>query len=431
VGGAAGTIAKSISAYDMQVSDAIYGDTERYVSRQRLQAMLDLEYELNIERLSESRGDTTSFFAFADTVVARSFKGGNECHGWMGVKFQAHPRDEPSQIVVHVRMLDAEASLQQEALGIIGVNLLYGAFFLHHEPEKLMESLLDKLTTGRIEIDLIDFKGIEFRYVDNRIMAMKLVQLGLSGAAMFDPSGAVIQPSDALYKKAVLVERGSFRPVTHVNLDMHNAALAKFSADPTVAGKPIMSLMEITMRNLLAGGQEVDRRDFLARADLLAACGFHVLISDYFEYYRLAAYLAWRTKERIGIVLGAASLIELFDEKYYTALPGGILESFGRLFKNDLKVFVYPLRQHQTDELTTVDNLEVAPELRKLYGYLADRGSFMQLDNFNPDYLHIFSRDVLKRIGAHDDSWEKMVPTQVVEMIKKRGFFGYSKHRAD
>ncbi len=431
VGGAAGTIAKSISAYDMQVSDAIYGDTERYVSRRRLQAMLDLEFQLNIDRLSESRGDTTSFFAFADTVVARSFKGGNECHGWMGVKFQAHPHDEASQIVVHVRMLDAEASLQQEALGIIGVNLLYGAFFLHHEPEKLMESLLDKLTTGRIEIDLIDFKGIEFRYVDNRIMAMKLVQLGLSGAAMFDPSGAVIQPSDALYKKAVLVERGSFRPVTQVNLDMHNAALAKFSADPAVAGKPILSLMEITMRNLLAGGQEVDRRDFLARADLLAACGFHVLISDYFEYYRLAAYISWRTKERVGIVLGAASLIELFDEKYYTALPGGILESFGRLFKNDLKVFVYPLRQHQTDELTTVDNLEVAPELRKLYGYLADRGSFVQLDNFNPDFLHIFSRDVLKRIAAGDESWGEMVPSQVADIIKKRGFFGYSKHRAD
>jgi hypothetical protein len=260
---------------------------------------------------------------------------------------------------------------------------------------------------------------------------MKLVQLGLSGAAMFGPDGAVIQPADVLHKKAVLVERGSFRPVTHVNLDMLHAALEKFSADPSVAGKTVLPLMEITMRNLLAGGAEVDRRDFLARADLLAACGFHVLISDYFEYYRLAAYLAWRTKERIGIVLGAASLIELFDEKYYTALPGGILESFGRLFKNDLKVFVYPLREQKTNELTTVDNLQVAPELRKLYGYLADRGSFVQLDNFNPEYLHIFSRDVLKRIAAQDESWEQMVPSQVVEIIKKRGFFGYSKNRAD
>jgi len=431
VGGAAGTIAKSISAYDMQVSDAIYGDTERYVSRQRLQSMLDHEFQLNVDRLGDNRGDTTSFFAFADTVVARSYKGGNECHGWMGVKFQAHPRDEASQIVIHIRMLDAEAGLQQEALGIIGVNLLYGAFFLHHEPEKLMESLLDQLTVGRIEIDLIDFMGIEFRYVDNRVMAMKLVQLGLSGAAMFGPNREVLQPSEVLYKKAILVERGSFRPVTHVNLDMMRAAMEKFTALPEVNGKPVLQLMEITMRNLLAGGAEVDRRDFLARADLLASCGFHVLISDYFEYYRLAAYLAWRTKERIGIVMGAASLIELFDEKYYTQLPGGILESFGRLFKNELKVFVYPLRQHETQVLTTVENLEVAPELRKLYGYLAERGSFVQLDNFNPDYLHIFSRDVLKRIAAGDESWEVMVPREVVEIIKKRGFFGYSKQRAE
>ena len=431
VGGAAGTIAKSISAYDMTVSDAIYGDTERYVSRQRLQAMLDHEFQLNLERLNDTRGDNTAFFAFADTVVARSFKGGNECHGWMGIKFQSHPHDEPSQIIVHVRMQDAEASLQQEALGIVGVNLLYGAFFLHHEPEQLVESLLDKLTTGRIEIDLIDFKGIEFRYVDNRLMSLKLVQLGLSGAAMFGPDRAVLQPSEVLYKNAVLVERGSFRPVTHVNVDMLQAALEKFAADPAVAGKPILPLMEITMRNLLAGTTEVDRRDFLARADLLAACGFTVLISDFFEYYRLAAYLAWRTKERVGIVMGAASLIELFDEKYYTQLPGGILESFGRLFKNELKVFVYPLRPHENADLTTVENLQVAPELRKLYGYLTDRRSFVQLDNFKPEYLPIFSRDVLKRIAANDETWETMVPSQVVELIKKRGFFGYSKAKAD
>jgi len=431
VGGAAGTIAKSISAYDMTVSDAIYGETQRYVSRDRLQAMLDHEFQLNIDRLGESRGDSTAFFTFADTVVARSYMGGNECHGWMGVKFQSHPRDEPSQIIVHVRMLDTEAALQQEALGIVGVNLLYGAFFLHHEPEQLVESLLDKLSIGRIEIDMIDFQGIEFRYVDNRLMSLQLVQLGLSGAAMFGPDRAVLQPSEALHKKAVLVERGSFRPVTHVNVDMLQAALEKFTADPAVAGKAVLPLMEITMHNLLAATAEVDRRDFLARADLLSACGFTVLISDFSEYYRLAAYLAWRTKERVGVVMGAASLIELFDEKYYTALPGGILESFGRLFKNELKVFVYPLRPSESAPMTTVETLQVAPELRKLYGYLADRGSFMQLDNIKPEYLHIFSRDVLKRIAAHDASWEQMVPAEVAEMIKKRGFFGYAKGKGE
>jgi hypothetical protein len=181
VGGAAGTVAKSISAYDMAVSDAVYGKADRYVSSGRLQGMLDHEFRLNVERLDEERGDENCFFAFADTVVARSYRGGNECHGWMGVKFQAQPHDEPSQIVMHVRMLDVEAWLQQEALGIVGVNLLYGAFFHHHEPDKLIESLLDRLTTGRIEIDMIAFRGIAFRRVDNRLMALKLVQVGLSG----------------------------------------------------------------------------------------------------------------------------------------------------------------------------------------------------------------------------------------------------------
>ncbi len=424
VGAAAGTVAKSISAYDMIVSDAIYGSGDRYVSRSRLQAMLDREFSLNVERLSDKRGDNTAFFAFADTVVARSFKGGNECHGWMGIKFQSRPRDEPSQILIHVRMLDTEASLQQEALGVVGVNLLYGAFFHHHEPDLLVESLLDKLTTGRIEIDVIEFKGIEFRSVDNRLISLKLVQLGLSGAAMFGADGEVLQPSEVLYKKAVLVERGSFRPPTHVNFDMLQCALEKFKLDPAVEGKQVLPIFELTMRNLLNGGDEIDRRDFLARADLLAACGMTVLISDYFEYYRLAAYLSWRTKERIGIVLGAPSLIELFEEKYYTQLPGGILESFGRLFKNDLKLYVYPLKDGVTGELTTIENLPVASELRKLYGYLADRGSFVDLDNFKPEYLSIFSRDVLRKIAAGDGAWKEMVPGGVSDLIVKRRFFG-------
>lgn len=429
VGAAAGTVAKSMSAYDMAVSDAIYGPTERYVSRARLQSMLDLEFKLDLERLGESRGDNTSFFAFADTVAARSHQGGNECHGWMGVKFQAHPRDEASQIIMHVRMLDAEASLQQEALGIVGVNLLHGAFFQHHEPEQLVESLLDRLTTGRIEIDMIEFSGIEFRLVDNRLMSLKLVQLGLSGVAMMGPQREVLQPSEALYKKALLVERGSFKPVTHVHLDMMNCAMEKFAADPAVQGRTVLPIMEITMRNLLSEDQKVDRRDFLARADLLAACGMTVLISDYFEYYRLASYLFQRTRERVGMVLGAAGLIQLFDEKYYTQMPGGILESFGRLFKNGLKLYVYPLRKSKRAQLTTVETVEVAPELRKLYGYLADRGSFVQLDNFNRDVLGYFSKDVLDSIALGTDTWEKMVPLAVAETIKNRGFYGYSKSR--
>jgi hypothetical protein len=427
VGGAAGTIAKSMSAYDMAVSDAVYGHTDRYVSMGRLQAMLDHEFELNVDRLDESRGDSTAFFAFADTVVARSFNGGNQCHGWMGVKFQAQPRDEPSQIVLHVRMLDAEAARQHEALGIVGVNLLHGAFFEHHEPERLIESLLDRLTTGRVEIDMIQFKGIEFRSVDNRLMALKLVQMGLSGAAMFGPDGDVLQPSEALRKKAVLVERGSFRPTTLVNIDMLECALAAFGADPVVAGSPLVALTELTMRNLLAGGEEVDRRDFLARADLLAACGLTVLISDFLDYYRLAEFLALQTTERIGIVMGIPSLEELFDERTHTQLQGGILESFGRLLKNDLKLYIYPQLRVGDDRPVTVDTFEVPYPLRPLYDYLVGRGSFVQLTSYRPEYLPILSRDVLRRIAAGDEAWEAMVPPAVAELIKRRSFFGYTR----
>ena len=430
-GGAAGTIAKTISAYDMAVSDAVYGKSGRYVSMPRLQAMLDHEFDLNVERLADDRGDGTAFFAFADTVVARSYRGGNECHGWMGVKFQASPRDEPSQIILHVRMLDNEASLQQEALGIVGVNLLHGAFFEHHEPEKVVESLLDRLTTDRIEIDMIQFRGIEFRAVDNRLMALKLVQLGLSGAAMFGPDREVLQPSEVLRKKAILVERGSFRPPTVVNIDMLDSAAAKFAQLPAVAGRDVLRLTELTMANLLAGGADVDRRDFLARADLLAACGLTVIISDYLEYHRLGAYLSWRTDGPIGIVMGVPSLIDLFDEKNYTDLPGGILESFGRLFKYDLKLYVYPMLRDDQTVTVTVDSCTVGDELQPLYDYLFRRGSFVDLDNFTPEYLPILSRDVLRRIKAGDETWQQMVPAEVAELICRRSFFGHQKVPAD
>ena len=424
-GGAAGTVAKSMSAYDMAVSDAVYGKADRYVSMGRLQAMLDREFQLNLDRLSDERGDETAFFAFADTVVARSYEGGNECHGWMGVKFQSHPHDEASQIILHVRMLDGEASLQQEALGVVGVNLLHGAFFQHHEPELLVESLLDRLTTGRIEIDMIQLKGIEFRAVDNRLMALKLVQVGLSGAAMFGPDREVLQPSEVLRKKAILVERGSFRPPTVVNIDMLESAREKFVADPEVAERDVLVLTELTMANLRAGAADVDRRDFLARADLLAACGMTVLISDFMAYHRLADYLAWRTDGRIGMVMGVPSLIDLFDEVSHADLPGGILESFGRLFKNDLRLFVYPMLRDE--QVTTIGNVAVGDDLQPLYDYLAQRGSFVDLDNYKPDYLPILSRDVLQRIPTADRTWEAQVPPEVSELIKKRGFFGYQR----
>ncbi len=429
-GAAAGTISKSMSAYDMTVSDAIYGKCKRYVSRERLNRMLDYEHGLNVERLGSTRGPTTAFFTFADTVAARNYHGTNECHAWMGVKFQAYPQDDNNQITIHVRMLDHENALQQEALGIVGVNLLYAAFFLHHTPEMALESLLDNLTTERIEIDMIDFKGIEFRRVDNRVMSLKLVQLGLSGAAMFGPAGEVLQPSEILRKRPVLVERGSFRPVTKVNIDMIDSARAQFADELEVDSGRVLELMELTMRNLLSAG-DIDPLDFLARADLLATAGKTVLISDYFEYYRLAGYLARYTSEPIAVTMGAASLQELFNEEYYAELEGGILEAFGKLFTRNLRIYVYPLWDQATGQLTTAENVEIPPDMRNLYRHLAERGRIRQLDNYDKSVLHIFSRDVLKRIKDRDPSWEQMVPREIAEVIKHRRFFGFHEPRID
>jgi hypothetical protein len=425
VGGASGTLAKTISAYDMAFSDAIYGKGERYVSQVRLQNMLDYEFALLIERLNAKRGKDTSFFVFADTVSARNYLGTNECHGWMGIKFQVQPQAHPSEIIIHVNMLDKENIQQQEALGVVGVNLTYGAFYLNADPAKLIASLLDGLSTARIEVDMIKFIGPCFRTVDNRLMSLQLVEQGLSNATLIGANGDVLQPSEVLHKKPILVERGSFRPVTKVNLDMLDGARQQFLRDADVKEDEIVELMEITMRNLLSTGA-IDHHDFLARADTINAVGKMVLISNYAEYYKLGAYLQRYTKSRIGLVLGIPNLEELFDTKYYDALEGGILESFGRLFKNDLKLYVYPFLDPAQDKVNTARDVKIPDHLRHLFDYLMDNRYIEQIEKFHPEYLGIFSRAILAKIRDHDHSWEKMVPDEVATIIRDRNFFGYT-----
>lgn len=425
VGGAAGTVAKSMSAYDMTVSDAIYGHASRYVSRERLEAMLDHEHKLNLERLSAIRGDTSSFFAFANTVAARNYQGTNDCHGWLGVRFQAYPRDQDSQIVLHVRLLDHSNLLQQEAIGLVGVNLLYGAFFLHHEPDQLLESLADGLDPGRVEIDLIDFSGIGFRHIDNRLMSLQLVQKGLSKAAMFGPDGKVLLPAEVFRKRPVLVERGSFRPVTHVNLDILRAAQERFTAQlPEADRERVVQVAELTMRNLTATSTTPDTRDFLSRADSLSAAGLSVLVSDYFEFFRLAGYLNQLTVNRVALAVGAVTVPEIFDPKHYRNLDGGVLEAVGRLFRNDLTLFVYPYTDRETGKLLTADTITLPAESQPLYDYVLRSGRVVGLDNYDAKCLPIDSRDVLKRIAA-GGGWEDMVPPAVVKLIKERQLFGH------
>ena len=447
-GGASGTIAKTISAYDMVFSDAIYGKASRYVSQDRLTLMLDHEFGLLKERLDSIRGNSTTFFVYADTVATKSFKGNNEAHGWMGVRFQTEPHGPTNDIIIHVRMWDKENVLQQEALGIIGTNLIYGAFYYRDNPQKFIQSLLDNLSYDRIEVDMIEFIGPAFPNVDNRLLSMHLVQYGLTNAVLFGPNKAVLQPSEVFHKKAVLVERGSFRPVTNVNVDMLNCATAQFVQEDSVKSKDVVIIVEITMNNLLADGQ-LDVHDFLSRVDLLGEIGLTVLISNYPEYYRLTSYFRRYTKEMIGVTMGINNLLEIFNEKYYENLAGCILESFGRLFRNSVKLYIYPMRQEAYDSylatgnpaggksptgensfasnvLITARNAKVSDHLRSLYEHLLQNNYLECITGYDPTVLNTFSRDVLYRIQHNDPTWERMVPYPVADAIKRLRLFGYN-----
>lgn len=424
VGGAAGTIAKTMSAYDMTVSDSIYGPCQRYVSRERLENMLAHEYSLIIERLSEDRGKDSQFFAFADTVKAKSFMANDNSHGWMGIRFQSSPKAEPSTIILHVTMWDNTNLQQQEALGIVGVNLIYGALYHANDASKIVRGLLDNLNNQRVEVDLIHFSGPDFEGIDNRVMALQLVEHGLTNAATFNAAGDVVQPAELLYKKAVLIERGSFRPPTKTTMDMLRAAKSQFIQEPSVQNEPVEVIIEMTLHNLTDSGT-IDHADFLHRADMLNALGHNVMISNYGAYHRLAAYLFQHTRNMIGIVMGVPSLKEIFEPKYYTDLDGGILESFGRLFKNDLKLYIHPQLGNVPDSLITAGNLRVAPNLRHLYSYLIENQFIQGLRDIREDYLQYFSRDALKKMADGDPSWEEMVPELVAEMIKEKKIFGY------
>jgi hypothetical protein len=423
VGAAAGTIAKAMSAYDMKFSDSIYGSCGRYVSRERLQAMLDHEYVLLHERLNAVRGNRSAFFAYANTVAARSFSQKQPGHGWLGIRFQCSPGEAPSQIDLHVQLSGKDNIQDQETLGVLGVNLVYGALYLHSEPDVLLQSLIDQISADRLAIDMIDFSGPAFERVDNRLMALRLVQKGLSNATMFRADGKVVQPADSLYKKAVLVERSRFRPPTKLTMSLLDCAYTSFCRDSDVDPDKVIVLSEMTLHNLREG-EEIDVQDFLHRAEILCALGKHVLISNYGEFYRLAQYLSRHTSLPIGVALGVPTLAQVFNEKYYDHLEGGILEAFGRLFKNDLRLYACPMLEPDSGALVTVHDLKVQDNLRHLYQHLLENRFIRDLDGIGRDELAIFSHDVLEKIRSGDSGWESLVPETVVGIIRSKRLFG-------
>ncbi|WP_277111245.1 TonB-dependent receptor [Chryseobacterium taklimakanense] len=425
-GGASNTIAKAMSAYDKDYSNSIYGKEEknRFVTQNRLKKMLKHEIKLIDERLDNTETPNRRFFSYANTVTTinyhKTFKG----HGWVGIMFQHAPNGEYSEILIHVRFRENEASLQQETLGSLGVNLIYGAFNLYDNPRELIKSLYDDISVDKIEIDTIHFEGPAFPYVDNRLMSLQLVKKGMTDAVIFNSEGKNMLPADILYKKDVFAVRGSFRPVTLVNTDMFEQGLKMFLKDTEGKLEDTVIIFEITTFNLRATGK-IDERDFLDRVDVLAKLGYTVMISNFAEYYRLAEYFTTYNIRYFGVAMGVNNLQMVFDEEYYKHLSGGILEAFGKFFRKDMRVYLYPYKDPETHELLTSKNLKVNDNVKELYKYFIANRRIVDIVDYNPDFSEIYSREVLAKIAKHETGWENQLPEGVAEMIKERGLFGY------
>lgn len=431
-GGASNTIAKAMSAYDKDFSNAIYGrePNNRFVCESRLKNMLSHEYGLIIDRLSRKDHPTKKFFTFASTVATSTYEKPHSGHGWIGVRFQVAPEKPTNDVIIHVRLHDPDISLQQESLGIMGVNLVYACLMNHQDPMEILTALYDNVSHHVVEMDMIQMNGPDYNHVDNRLLSLLLVKRGYTDAVIFGPDGQNLQASEALYKKNILAIRGSFRPVTKVNIDMIMNGYNLFIKEQRVDRNNLQVLFEITLNNLQSDTGDVDEKDFIDRADILCSLGQTVLISNYQEYYKLVEYFSRYTKARMGLIMGVTNLVEVFDEKYYRELNGGILEAFGILLNRDLKIYVYPAQLRRTDPLMNIGNMPVHPRLRPLYDYLVQNKRMVDIDTFDPDVLHIMSKEVLRMIKTGEEGWERMVPPYVDNMIKDNRLFGFKPSEA-
>ncbi|TYA71847.1 TonB-dependent receptor [Seonamhaeicola marinus] len=427
-GGASGTIAKAMSAYDKAFSDAIYGveDDGRYVTESRLRKMLSHEMDLMEKRITRDKNPDKIFFTYANTVAtidfAKQFKG----HGWVGIKYQVEAGQDYNEIILHVRFKETDARLQQETLGTLGTNLVYGAFYHYHQPKKLLRYLYDHLDKDQIEIDTINFSGPVFKNVDNRLMSLQLVKNDMTDAVVFGPDGTNVLPARIFYKKNILALRGSFRPVTKVNMAMYEKSYEMFVNEKKVEAENTVTVFEITLSNLRAEG-EIDEQDFIDRADLLCALGHSVMISNFKEYYKVVEYFSNYTKARMGLAMGVSNLVDIFDEKYYRHISGGILEAFGKLFFKDLKVYLYPMFDAKTGELITSENLKVYPRMKELYKFFKYNGKVVDIKDYDESIMDIFSRKALDMIDKGEPGWEDMLPEGTADLIKDYRLFGYTR----
>ena len=425
-GGSSGTIAHSQSAYDMKVSDSMYGEAKRYVCEDRLITMLSTEYD-SLKSKLPGKFKESRFFAFCNTVESLNYHKTNQGHGWVGMRFQLGLEEEPNDVILHIKMHDNSHKAQQETLGILGVNLIYACYFHSHDLDEFLSSIVHRLPRDKMEIDMLRVSGPDFEEVDNRIIALNLVKRGITDATMFDLSGSVLQPASALYKKNILLMRGRFRPVTKIHIDMIEKGKKQFLAEDGIDEENVRVIVELTLKDLTADGKISDK-DFVDRAELLGTLGYTVMISNYLKHYKMVDYLATIARGRkMGVIVGVYNLQTIFDEKYYDNLPGGLLEAFGRGFGHNVKMLVYPANNVETGDIYSLDNFSIPKNLEGILQYLKDNNKLAEFEEYNPKLLGIMSDDVLSKIKVGASSWEEDVPEEVVQAIKYYNLFGYTK----
>jgi hypothetical protein len=399
VGGANATVAKTISAYDMTFSDAIYGKAGRYVSQERLVAMLAHEYALLVERLAAARGTDTRFFVFADTVAARNYAGTNECHGWMGLRFQAVPGGEPNDVLLHVNMMDATNHLQQEALGTLGVNLVYAAFHDREPPDQLLRSIFFGLSLDRLEIDVVVLTGEVFRDVDSRRLGVRLVREGLANVIVVADDGRLVAPSEFLRKRSIVVERRRLDAPSEARGDSLAAAARALASEQHGAAQPPLRLFEIPVvpsrDDETVPGDEI----VLAWVDDVRALGLPVVLTRYPQWYPLARYFRRYSKEPMRWIIGIGSLVETFERASYEGLIGGLFEALGKVLAENVRMYVHaePAARVRAalaraglepialpvdaDGFVDLKGMRLHPPLGHLLSYLFDAGWIASLGN--------------------------------------------------
>lgn len=392
-GAASGTIAKTMSAYDMVFSDEIYGieEDKRYVSKSRVSKMLDHEFHLLEERLTAEKYNDRRFFAYANTVTTINFKKTNDPHGWMGIRFQSEVGAAPNEIIIHVRLLDSDVNVQQNVLGTLGVNLVYAAYYYHADAQTMIESLVDNISYGAVEIDVVNVNGPDFKLVNERLINLYLIAKGFSSAAVFDPQGEIHQSKDVLYKKNVMILRTKYRQKSTPNFDLFNKAVEQFKRSQGINDDSLLVCIEVLMSNSLNEDNEIKSGDlvqFAQRAEEMCATGNHVIVSNFTRNNKLAKYLSTSKPLSVGISTNVANLKRVFDaSRYNDNYTDELLSYVSDMFNKRVQLYAYPYLSKDTNEVITLQNMPVSDDARPLFEFLVQNNYITDIENYDLKYV--------------------------------------------